>query len=157
MVGTVADLCDGSVDGLDILEMSTAVLTRNLELWRRRSDVYTELDRAEYLLLRVLDELGPADIGSLAGALGLDPSTAGRQVAVLEGKALVERTPAEADRRRSIIAPSDEGRRRMEITRTLRRAATADIVADWTETEVRQLAELLTRYNKAVADRYLTR
>jgi DNA-binding MarR family transcriptional regulator len=151
---TIADVSDG--DGLDVVEMATAVLMRNFELLRRRSAVYKELDKAEYLLLRTLDRLGPADIGTLASAVGLDPSTAGRQVAVLESKALVDRAPAATDRRRSIIAPTEEGRRRMETTRALRRDATGDILADWTADDVCLLGNLLTRYNKAVADRYLT-
>ena len=39
---TIADPSDG--DGLDVLEMATAVLMRNFELLRRRSAVYKELD-----------------------------------------------------------------------------------------------------------------
>ena len=157
MAATVADLCDGVEDGLDVLELATAVLMRNFELLRRRTDTYADLDRAEYLLLRTLDQLGPTDIGSLAAAVGLDPSTAGRQVAGMESRELVDRTPAAEDRRRSIIAPTAEGRRRMEQTRFRRRESAAEMLADWSEEELRELAMLLTRYNKAVADRYLTR
>lgn len=157
MVTTVADLGDDVGDALDVLELATAVLNRNFELLRRRTDVYAELDRAEYLVLRTLTRLGRADIGSLAAALGVDPSTAGRQVAGLEARGLVDRATGEDDRRRSVVAPTDEGRRRTETTRQRRRAATADMLADWTADELRQLGALLTRYNKAVADRYLTR
>lgn len=156
MVTTVADLGDDARDGLDVLELATAVLMRNFELLRRRTDVYAELDRAEYLVLRTLTQLGPTDIGSIAAALGVDPSTAGRQVAGLQSRGLVHRTVAE-DRRRSIIGPTDEGRRRTDATRERRRAATADMLADWTPDELRTLGELLTRYNKAVADRWFTR
>jgi DNA-binding MarR family transcriptional regulator len=157
MVATVADLCDGVDDGLDVLELATAVLMRNFELLRRRSDVYAELDRAEYLLLRMLDQIGPTDIGSLAAAAGVDPSTAGRQVAVLQSHGLVDRAAAADDRRRSIVVPTEEGRHRMEATRTRRRAAAAEMLSDWSADELHQLGSLLTRYNKAVADRYLTR
>jgi DNA-binding MarR family transcriptional regulator len=157
MAATLADLCDGVEDGLDVLELATAVLMRNFELLRRRTDAYADLDRAEYLLLRMLDQLGPADIGSLAAAVGLDPSTAGRQVAGMQSRELVDRAPATDDRRRSIIAPTAEGRRRMELTRFRRREDAADMLADWSADDLHQLAMLLTRYNKAVADRYLTR
>jgi DNA-binding MarR family transcriptional regulator len=155
MIITVADLGDGVVDGLDVLELATAVLMRNFELLRRRSDVYSELDKAEYLLLRTLDQLGPTDIGSLAAAVGLDPSTAGRQVAGMESRDLVDRTPSPEDRRRSMIVPTEAGRQRMEATRARRRAATAEMLADWTDEELQQLGELLTRYNKAIAERFL--
>ncbi|HVV20574.1 MAG TPA: MarR family transcriptional regulator [Pseudonocardiaceae bacterium] len=153
--GTVADLSSDG-DELDELELATAVLVRNLELLRRRGDLYADLDRAEYLLLRTLDQLGPADIGTLAYAVGLDPSTVGRQVSVMEDKALVLRTAAAHDRRRSIVAPSAEGRRRMELTRQRRRDATARLLGDWTATDKRRLGNLLTRYNKAVARDFLT-
>ena len=83
---------------LDEIELATAVLTRNFELLRRRSDVYTDLDRAEYLLLRTLEDLGPVGISALAAALGVDASTAGRQLTAMQAKGLVERTPAPTDR-----------------------------------------------------------
>lgn len=152
--GTVADL-SGDGDQVDDLELATAVLVRNLEMLRRRGDIYTELDPAEYLLLRTLDQLGPADIGTLAGAVGLDPSTAGRQVSAMEGKGFVARTPAADDRRRSIIAPSAEGRRRMELTRWQRRDTIRELLADWTGGDVADLAALLARFNKAVVQRFL--
>jgi DNA-binding MarR family transcriptional regulator len=151
----VAGLVAEPSDGLDVLEMSTAVLMRNFELLRRRSDVYADLDKAEYLLLRVLEQMGPSDIRTLASAVGLDPSTAGRQVAGMQSRGLVDRAPAEGDRRRSIIAPTEEGHRRMELTRTRRRDESADMLAEWSAADLRTLADLLTRYNKAVTDRYL--
>jgi DNA-binding MarR family transcriptional regulator len=152
----MADLSSDTSDGLDVLEMATAVLMRNFELLRRRSDVYADLDRSEYLLLRVLDQVGPADIRSLAAAVGLDPSTAGRQVSVMEGRGLVHRTPAAADRRRSMIAPTEEGIARMTLTMGRRRATTAEMLADWSPEDLGQLGTLLTRYNRAVADHYLS-
>lgn len=143
-------------DPLDTLELATAVLVRNFEMLRRRSDIYQELDRAEYLLLRVLDESGPVDIGTLAAAVGLDPSTAGRQVAAMRGKGLAECAPSDADRRRNIVSPTDEGRRRMAATRARRRETTATLLSDWTNEDVDTLARLLIRYNGSVAERYLT-
>lgn len=143
-------------DPLEVIELASAVLVRNFELLRRRSDVYTELDRAEYLLLRTLDREGPGDICTLAAALGVDPSTAGRQVAAMQAKGLVEREPSAADRRRSIISPSEEGRRRMLTTRQRRREATAELLAGWSDEQLRSLGEMFTRYNEAVAARYLT-
>ena len=59
-----------TAEALDVLELATAVLARNFELLRRRSDVYKELDKSEYLLLRTLDQIGPVDISSLASAVG---------------------------------------------------------------------------------------
>lgn len=142
-------------DALEIIEMQSAILVRNFELLRRRADD-SELDRAGYLLLRALEKLGPSDINTLAAALGLDPSTAGRQVAAMQDQGLVERTPAPTDRRRAIIAATKEGRRRMTVASKRRRASTADLLDDWNADDLHTLGEMFTRYNAAVADRYLT-
>jgi DNA-binding MarR family transcriptional regulator len=142
-------------DALDVVERATAVLARNFELLRRRSDIYTSLDRSEYLLLRTLVDIGPADIRTVAAALGLDPSTAGRQVGGMQSKGLVDRAPAEDDRRRSIITPTTAGKRAMQLTRQRRRAATAQLLGQWTDADLHQLADLLSRYNLAVAEQYL--
>lgn len=141
---------------LEVIERETAVLMRHLELLRRRTDSYRELDRAEYLMLRTLAETGPVDINSLACALGVDPSTAGRQVAVMQEAGLVERAPSESDRRRSIVAMTGEGTCRMDTVRHRRLDNAADLLADWPESELRTLGAMFTRYNKAVAKRYLT-
>lgn len=140
---------------LDVIEVASAVLVRNFELLRRRTGD-RELDRSEYLLLRTLDAAGPSDICSLAAALGLDPSTAGRQVTVLAGKDLVRRTPAQSDRRRSMISPTDEGLARMGAERDRRRRDTAELLAEWSDEDLRTLGEMFTRYNRAVAGKYLT-
>ncbi|GAA3562609.1 hypothetical protein GCM10022222_52870 [Amycolatopsis ultiminotia] len=153
--GELADRLAGTGDPLDVLELATAVLVRNFELLRRRGGVYSELDQSEYLILRILDGLGSADIGTLAGALGLDPSTAGRQVSALLGKGLVERGAAADDRRRSIITPTEQGRERMHLTRSRRRSSMADLMGDWDAADQQSFAGLLTRYNRAVAARYL--
>lgn len=141
---------------LDVVEWQAAVLVRHFEMLRRRTDVHDDLDRAEYLLLRTLDDCGPMAIAGLAAALGLDPSTAGRQVAAMQDAGLVDRSPAPADRRCSIITPTDAGLRRMREVRRRRADNTAELLADWSETDVRTLATMFTRYNRAVATRYLT-
>ena len=141
---------------LDVVELATAVLARNFELLRRRSEVYQELDKSEYLLLRTLDQLGPADISTLAGALGLDPSTAGRQVTGMQGRELVTKVHDDADRRRCIIVPTELGLELMALTRQRRLTVSGELLADWTPDELRTFAELLTRHNDAVAARYLT-
>lgn len=145
-----------TADVLDVIELASAVLVRNFELLRRRSDAYTNLDRAEYLLLRTLDQTGPLDICTLAGAVGLDPSTAGRQAAVMQGKGLVERRRDAADRRRSIVCPTSKGHKLMVRTRARRREATAELLAEWADDELRTLARTFTHYNQTVAQRYLS-
>ncbi len=141
---------------LDRIELQSAVLVRHFEMLRRRSDVYADLERAEYLLLRKLEAAGPLDICGTAAQLGVDPSTAGRQVAVLVDRDLVRRTPAPEDRRRSIVALTAKGRRLMERVRGQRLEATRALLDGWTEDERRTLADVFGRYNETVADRYLS-
>jgi DNA-binding MarR family transcriptional regulator len=150
------DSGEPGADALEVIEVASAVLVRNFELLRRRSSIYADLDRSEYLLLRTLDAVGPSDICGLATALGLDPSTAGRQVAAMAAKGLIERAPAATDRRRSIISPTETGFARMNTTRIQRRAATAELLADWTEADLHTLGEMFTRYNRSVAEHHLT-
>jgi DNA-binding MarR family transcriptional regulator len=147
---------DGNHPALDVIEHQSAVLVRNFELLNRRTDVHDDLDRAEYLLLRVLSEYGPQDINSLAALLGLDPSTAGRQVTELRRQSLVASAPAAADRRRSIITPTPDGLRRMEGVRTRRAANLATLLEGWSEDDMQTLAVMFAKYNGAVAAKFLT-
>jgi DNA-binding MarR family transcriptional regulator len=140
---------------LEVIEVASAVLVRNFELLRRRNGTQAGLDRAEYLLLRTLEAVGPADICTLAAGLGLDPSTAGRQVAVMAGKGLVERTPAATDRRRTIISPTEDGLARMNAARALRQESIAELLTGWSRQDLATLADMFTRYNRAVAEHHL--
>lgn len=145
-----------SPEALDVIEQQAAVLVRNFELLYRRTDIHDDLDRAEYLMLRVLAENGSQDINTLAASLGLDPSTAGRQVSALSRQGLVERAPAPADRRRCIITPTAAGLRRMDTVRVRRAASLADLLGDWSEGELRTLGLMFTKYNSAVSRKFLT-
>lgn len=141
---------------LDEIELQSAVLVRNFEVLRRRGKVYVDLDGAEYLLLRTLDDLGPMDIGTLASALCVDPSTAGRQVGAMHAAGLVDREPAPEDRRRTIISVTDEGLRRTETVRHRRHDNLRELLEDWSPADLETLGVMFRRYNAAVSDRYVT-
>ena len=141
---------------LAAVERQTAVLVRHFELLHRRGNIHDDLDRAEYLLLRILDETGPADINTLAAALGLNPSTAGRQVSALLVSGLVERAPDPEDRRRCIVTPTELGRRRMREVQQMRTESTAGLLSDWSDEDLEVLAAMFGKYNTSVAARYLT-
>ncbi|TWP39040.1 MarR family winged helix-turn-helix transcriptional regulator [Leekyejoonella antrihumi] len=143
-------------DPVAVIEVQAAVLTRNFELLRRRSGFDSQLDRAGYLLLLALDSLGPSDIGTLAAALGLDPSTVGRQVAAAEGKGLVTRNPDPQDRRRSVVTASPDGLARMAELSVARQRRTTKMLAGWSVEDLAQLARMFTRYNEEVAHHYFT-
>ena len=136
------------------LERQTAILARHFELLYRRTGIHDSLDRAEYLLLRALDESGPMRISALAAQLGLDPSTAGRQVAVLQAGGLVEREPDPADRRCTVVTPTAEGLERMRRVRAVRTEFVADLLDDWSDEDLRAFDAILGKYNKSIAERY---
>jgi DNA-binding MarR family transcriptional regulator len=141
---------------LSAVERQTAMLMRHFELLNRRTDVHQQLDRSEYLLLRALEEGGAMNINALASLLGLDPSTAGRQIAGLQRAGLVERAPDPSDRRCTVITPTAEGLERMRHVRRQRTEFTADLLAGWTDEELRTFDTILGKYNRTVAKRYLT-
>ena len=142
---------------LSAVERQTAILIRHFELLHRRTDIHDGLDRAEYLLLRALDETGPMKINALAALLGLDPSTAGRQVSVLQGAGLVEREPDPTDRRCTVVTPTAEGLARMRHVQRLRTEGVAELLADWSDEDLRTLDAILDKYNRTVGERYLTK
>ena len=147
---------DEAPRALAVIERQTAVLIRNIEMLYRRTDLHDDLDRASYLLLRTLDDCGPMDINGLAASLGLDPSTAGRQVCVLKDAGLVERSPAPEDRRRSIITPTGEGLRLLEMVRGRRTENLADLLTGWSEDDLDTLGAMFDKYNRAITAKYLT-
>lgn len=137
------------------IEVQAAVLTRNFELLRRRRSQQVEVDRAEYLLLRTLADLGASSIGRLADALGLDASTVGRQVAALERSGWAERVADPADGRRSIVTMTSSGRSAMRRTSRERRRRTEEMLGHWSESDLRSLATAFSRYNAEVTRHYL--
>lgn len=140
---------------LSAVERQTAVLTRHFELLNRRTVAHMKLDRAEYLLLRALDESGAMNINALASLLGLDPSTAGRQVSALQRAGLVRRAPDPTDRRCNVVTPTTEGLDRMREVRKQRTEVAAELLADWSDEDLRTFDTILGKYNRAVAARYL--
>lgn len=139
------------------IEVQAAVLTRNFELLRRRRTQQREVDRAEYLLLRTLADLGASSIGRLADALGLDASTVGRQVGVLERAGWAERVTDPDDGRRTIVTITASGRSAMRRTSRERRRRTEEMLGHWTEEDLRALATAFRRYNVEVTRQYLGR
>ncbi|WP_243795365.1 MarR family winged helix-turn-helix transcriptional regulator [Saccharopolyspora gloriosae] len=142
-------------DPLDAIEFQTAVLVRNLEMLCRRGDLYQEVDRAGYLLLRTLIARGPSDITCLASALGLDPSTTGRQVLAAQRAGCVTRAPGGTDRRRSVVHVTEQGINAVNAVHARRRAGTAAMLADWSEQDLRTLSDMVTRYNQAITGEFL--
>ena len=137
------------------LERELTLLARTLEaLQRQRKD---PLERAHYLLLRVILRHGPQTVSSLAAHLSLDNSTVTRQVAVMEKALLLERHAHPEDGRSQLLTATPSGREKAETMRRVRMERIARVVADWPEEERQELVRLLGRLNDDLSSRSLGR
>ncbi|MEU4449445.1 MarR family transcriptional regulator [Actinosynnema sp. NPDC050801] len=114
------------------------------------------LDKASFVLLANLNQLGPSRASALAEAVFSDPSTVSRQVATLVKDGLVERRADPEDGRASVLAVTGAGARLLAERRAQRNAALARLFADWPTQEWGQFIEYFERfvgdYEKALPD-----
>lgn len=144
------DIGPGRADAIGVIELELIKLVRHLETFARRSSLFVRVDRAGYLAMRVLDDLGPVSTNVLAQALHLDASTVTRQIAPLERGGLIERSRDPADGRSSTIALTADGRRSMRDVEAERRRRIETLVSDWGGAEQAGLAAALTRLNSSL-------
>src|SRR6266516_5300967 len=114
------------------------------------------LDRAALTVLSSLSEHGASRLSELSPRIGVDTSTACRQVQNLERLGLVDRVADPADRRASRLRLSVEGERVFARVRAARRDAVAAVIAGWTPEQrggfATLLLELVQGLETAVAD-----
>lgn len=103
------------------------------------------LDRAAYAALGRVHEAGPLRLSELAARMGVDASTASRQVQQLERTGLVGRVGDPADRRASLLELTAEGDRVLARMRQARRDSLAQVLEGWSRADRRTLAAVLTR------------
>jgi DNA-binding MarR family transcriptional regulator len=142
----------GGADAIGTIELELVKLVRHLETFGRRSSLYVRVDRAGYLAMRVLEDLGPMSTNALALALHLDASTVTRQIAPLERGGLIERSRDPADGRSSSIALTAEGCRCMADVKRERLRCIEALVSDWDGSDQEDLAASLARLNSSLAD-----
>jgi DNA-binding MarR family transcriptional regulator len=132
-------------DSLHSIEYEIALLVR---LTTAHSPRLGELDRSEYLLLSELDASGPLGINMLADKLLLNISTASRQVAALETKKYIYRSPDPKNGRISLIRITEEGLAILHKVQKARYNVYKEVLHDWSEEELTQLDANLTRLNR---------
>ncbi|WHY72361.1 MarR family winged helix-turn-helix transcriptional regulator [Fictibacillus enclensis] len=110
------------------------------------------LERASYLILRQLDEFGPARVKKLAESFKLDISTLSRQAGALEGKGLIERSSDPSDGRVSLFTITELGREKLKADKKTRLARYQNMLETWTKEEKELFGELLERMNEAFFD-----
>jgi DNA-binding MarR family transcriptional regulator len=133
----------------DRLQYQVAIFARRVEQVRIGGvgDRRATLDRAAFLVLNRLDWQGPMGVKALADALGIDSSTATRQVAPLVDGGLVERVPNPLDKRSVSLGLTPLGRERLEEVRAERQELVRRLVADWPPEDREAFCELLARFN----------
>jgi DNA-binding MarR family transcriptional regulator len=137
-------------DTIGVIELELLKLVRHLETFGRRSSLYHHIDRAGYLALRTIEDLGPLSTKALATALNLDASTVTRQIAALEAGGFVDRRPDPNDRRSSTILLTAEGRRMMDGVEQERRQGIEALVDTWDDREKAVLGRVLTKLNASL-------
>lgn len=104
-----------------------------------------DLSRPAYALLRRIDEHGPATLGDLSRAAGMDAASTGRQVRRLEELGFVQRAPDAADGRVITVTITAAGRDARQRIADVLEAHLRDTLGRWSAADRRQLGELLTR------------
>jgi len=108
------------------------------------------LDRASYSLVVPLDDK-PMRISALAECSGVDVSTASRQIMQLEQEGVVRRMPDSDDGRASILELTALGKRQLASIAEARQKILAEVLHDFSQGEIRQLAHLIDRLNRNLA------
>lgn len=111
-----------------------------------------EVTLAQYRALVVLASRGPQNLGSLAAALAVNPSTAGRMCDRLVRKGLIRRRSVRHDRREVRLALTEAGRRIVDEVTRLRRAELARVLVGVSAAERRALVRALGHLNAAAGE-----
>jgi DNA-binding MarR family transcriptional regulator len=134
---------------LGVIETQVAMLIRLGEATRRSSPrPHRALDRAAYVILRLLQESGPQNVSAVAHRLNLDGSTVTRQVSAMHRDGLVERHPDPDDGRGTVIAATERGLSQVEAVAKARRELYDVLLKDWTSHERKELAGVLERLTR---------
>ena len=97
-----------------------------------------------------LVKCGPRRQGELADLAMLDPSTVSRYVGQLARRGLVERRPDPADGRAVQLVATQRGHDTAHAMIDRRNAALRQVLAGWSESDLRTFTALLTRLNDDV-------
>src|SRR3954462_1784975 len=100
-----------------------------------------DLSRPAYALLRRLDEHGPATLGDLARATGMDAASTGRQVRRLEDLGFVQGAPDPADARAIPVPIPPAGHDARQRIAEVLEAHLRDTLGRWSAADRHQLGE----------------
>lgn len=110
------------------------------------------LERALFPLLVSIAKYGPIGIVDMAERIGRDYTTVSRQVARLEEIGLVERQVSAQDRRIREAIITDKGRAISDRIDVAREQIARQVLADWDDNDLAQLATLMRRFADAMME-----
>lgn len=139
-------------ESLRHLEREVAVLIRRIKrvIGERARAVHPDLQPASYLMLSWLADEGPVRTTSMVESFHIDKGAVSRQLQHLDDLGLVVRTPDPDDGRASLVAASDEARRRLADVAEHRRKWLDEQLGDWDAEELETFATTLEKYNRAL-------
>jgi len=161
-VATVPDVAPGApvtplLDdaALHALYEFTELIAANVRSARQRERVVraarVPLTRAGLNGLRIIERHGPIAVSDLARRLGVDQSTASRQLRPLEEARLIARAVDENDRRVAWLSLTPKGRRVVARTTEAWLEDYETALAGWSATDRAHLGELLDRLRNDLA------
>jgi len=130
------------------LEAELAMLVRGLEAVQRKRAY--PLERAHYLLIRLIGEEGPQPIGEIARRLLLDGSTVTRQVAAMAAAGLVRKEANPADARSALVHATEAGIAKANAMRLQRFERLERLFHDWSEKERAECARVIGQLNASL-------
>ena len=146
----------GTSSDQDTEDFVSALLTASRALVgvsaRSLADVEETVTPTQFRMLVVLETNGAGTLGHLAASLGVNASTAQRQVDRLVGDGLVDRRENPQDRREVSIALTRHGSRLVDAVTTRRRAAIARIVQDMPDSDRQALIAALEAFTIAAGE-----
>ena len=104
----------------------------------------------QFHLLKLITLNGKHQIGEVADFLGVTPPAATKNIDKLESLGLVARTPCEADRRATLLAPSRKGHRLVDRYEARKRERLGPVLDAFSADELSQLVRLLERFSLAL-------
>lgn len=137
---------------VEVIEYELTTFIRRAVYVDNSDNKIGNLERAAYLLLRQLEEFGPARVKALAEAFKLDISTLSRQAAALEAKKLIVRSSDPSDGRVSLFSITELGKEKLKADKELRLQRYQSMVQNWTTEEKEMFGKLLERMNEAFFD-----
>jgi DNA-binding MarR family transcriptional regulator len=146
-----AQVATDSNDALENLEKELVTLARRLRgLQRKLSDqAHPDLEPTQYALLNHVEELAPVRMADLVAALEVDKGPVSRACARLEDQGLLRRTTDKSDARATLLTLTASGKRKLAAARKKRHRLIAEMLSDWSPSQVKTFASQVAKFNKA--------